>query len=72
MDSASMYDDNECGDQCFTENPDDLDYDFVNDQETPLELYHYCILPTLKDTIWYLIPLIVASFICNIAARVSE
>ncbi|XP_011497732.1 PREDICTED: protein-cysteine N-palmitoyltransferase porcupine [Ceratosolen solmsi marchali] len=72
MDSVSMYDDNECGDQCFTENTEDLDYDFVYDQETPLELYHYCIFPTVKDTIWYLVPLIVASLICNVAARISQ
>ncbi|OXU22032.1 hypothetical protein TSAR_012511 [Trichomalopsis sarcophagae] len=73
MDSIPMYDDdNECGDQCFTENTDDLDYEYPPEQETLLELYNYCISPTLYDTFWYLVPLIVASSICNIAARISH
>lgn len=68
-----MYDDdNECGDQCFTENTDDLDYEYALEQETLFELYNYCISPTLNDTFWYLVPLILASAICNIAARISK
>lgn len=68
-----MYDDdNDCGDQCFTENTDDADYDFAYEQETLSELYSYCIHPTLHDTARYLAPLIFASFVSNIAARISE
>ncbi|KAL7289253.1 protein-serine O-palmitoleoyltransferase porcupine [Trichogramma pretiosum] len=74
MDLMPMYDDDsECaGDQqCFSTNMDDYDYEYVQEQESLVELYQYCISPTLNDTLWYLIPLTIASFTCNVAARIN-
>ena len=70
MDSILMYDDdNECGgDQCFA----DYDDEYFQNQESVVELYQYCISPTLNNTFWYLVPLILVSLSCNIVARIRK
>lgn len=72
MDSIIYDDDSDCGDQCFVEYQDELMYDYALEQETLTDMYHNCIVPTVHQTIWHLVPLICASFICNLAARISK
>lgn len=74
MDMPVYYDDSECeGNQCFTEeNSDDLDYDYAYEQETLIERYQNCVQPTLEDTFYYLVPLLLTSLVVNVLARIGK
>ncbi|XP_014203732.1 protein-serine O-palmitoleoyltransferase porcupine [Copidosoma floridanum] len=73
MDSVVMYeDDNDCGDQCHSQNAGDIDYEYIVEQETIYDLYNYCLSSTLIDTFEYLVPLIICALICNVAGRISK
>lgn len=72
MDTMPTYDDDDS-----TEDSTEVDYDYiynVNSNKLPslVELYDFCIEPSVCDTFWYFVPLFLVTFGCNFAARLSQ